>query len=218
MGIAEIDLQKKWMEIHSSIIIYGQYASEELAAEMREEIEEMWNEPKGFVHLGGERFDVRFRIKAYWEPKLRPEDIHSNINPKNNYFRIEEYAHARISFVDDLGSNTGYFLISNLYKGSTTAAHEYGHTLGLEHPTDLNYRGKGAPGIMYPRGTLVDAPYQYNPAAAYGEDGHTMHPIHRRVRQQDIDDLQLHRLRIENNQAIVGAFTSIWHEAEYPEN
>ena len=61
-----------------------------------------------------------------------------------------------------VGCNTGYFKLENLYKGSTTAAHEYGHTLGLQHPADLDLRGKGIPGIMYPRGTLVDPQFQYD--------------------------------------------------------
>ena len=102
--------------------------------------------------------------------------------------------HGRISFVDGLGCNTGYFLLENLYKGSTTAAHEYGHTLGLDHPRILDIRGHGLPGIMYPRGTLVDGQYQYEPAMAAGLRGVTMQPMHRRVKEQDVDDLRLHKL------------------------
>ena len=146
-------------------------------------------------------------------PQITATEIYENVNPRNNYFRIEEFAHGNISFVDGLGCNTGYFKLDNLYKGSTTAAHEYGHTLGLHHPTDLDIRGKGKPGIMYPRGTLVDAPYQYNPAADAGDstNGGTMHPMHRRVRQEDIDLLKLHKLDFDNGKAIIGEFTSVWH-------
>lgn len=82
-----------------------------------------------------------------------------------------------ISFVDGLNSNTGYFLLDNLLNGSTTAAHEFGHTLGLDHPHNLDIRGKGVPGIMYPRGTIVDPPYQYDPNAAPGKPGGTMNPF-----------------------------------------
>ena len=113
--------------------------------------------------------------------------------------------------MDGLGCNTGYFKLENLYKGSTTAAHEYGHTLGLDHPTYLDIRGEGVPGIMYPRGTLVDPPYQYDPSKPAGVTGGTMHPMHRRVRQQDIEALRLHRLDIRSNKAVVGSFTNIYH-------
>ena len=63
------------------------------------------------------------------------------IDPKNNYFRIEEFSHNHISFVDGLNCNSGYFKLENLYKGSTTAAHEYGHTIGLESSKEYGYKG-----------------------------------------------------------------------------
>ena len=113
--------------------------------------------------------------------------------------------------VDDLGSNSGYFLKANLYEGSTTAAHEFGHTLGLRHPANMDFRGQGRPGIMYPRGTLVDAEFQYNPLAKYGEPLHTMNPMHRRVRQEEIDLIGIPQL-IYNQELIVGKFTAIFHE------
>ena len=103
--------------------------------------------------------------------------------------------------------------MENLYAGSTTAAHEYGHTLGLEHPHDLDIRGQGVPGIMYPRGTLVDAPYQYNPAGRAGDssNGGTMHPKYRKVKEEDVLQLAIHKLPFKNNRAIIGDFTSVWH-------
>jgi len=102
--------------------------------------------------------------------------------------------------------------LENLYKGSTTAAHEYGHTLGLEHPEQLDIRGKGVPGIMYPRGTLVDPQYQYEPDKPAGTKGGTLHPMYRKVLPEDIDSLKLHKLSFENNKAILGEFTNIWHQ------
>ena len=115
--------------------------------------------------------------------------------------------------MDGLGSNTGYFKLENLYKGSTTAAHEYGHTLGLPHPEDMDIRGKGIPGIMYPRGTLVNAEYQYDPNVAAGVKGGTLYPIHRRVKQGDIDDLGLLKI-VQSKDKIIGKFSSVYHEAQ----
>ena len=135
----------------------------------------------------------------------------SNVDPRNNYFRIEKFVHGDISFVDGLGCNTGYFKLDNLYKGSTTAAHEYGHTLGLDHPKHLDIRGQGVPGIMYPRGTLVDSPFQYDPTIPAGAKGGTMHPIYRRVKEADIQNLKLHKLHFINGRAVVGGFTNIYH-------
>jgi hypothetical protein len=211
MGTAELNISSKEITIFSWLITYGNKATPELTEQMREEIETMWNEPGGFILLQNEKWSVRFRIRAYVRTDIQPGDIHSNVNPKNNYIRIEEYSNNHISFVDGLGCNTGYWKLDNLYKGSTTAAHEYGHTLGLPHPVDMDYRGKGAPGIMYPRGTLVDPQYQYEPDKPAGTKGGTMHPMHRKVRQTDIEMLNLHKLSYTNNIAILGDFTSIWH-------
>jgi hypothetical protein len=199
--------------IRSHIVTYGDAAGPAITAYIRDEIETMWNEPSANIWLSGQSFTVVFRISAEYKPSIVALDIYENVNPINNYFRIEEFAHGNISFVDGLGCNSGYFKVENLYKGSTTAAHEYGHTLGLEHPVDIDLRGKGVPGIMYPRGTLVDPPYQYNPLATAGDssNGGTMHPMHRRVKPEDIQHLKLHKLGFESGKAVIGEFSSVWH-------
>jgi hypothetical protein len=211
MGTVEITSQQ--IIIYSHIITYGDAANPPITEQIRDEIETMWNEPKGILLLKGVELRVVFTITASFQPGIDPAEIYQNTDPRNNYFRIEEFAHGNISFVDGVGCNTGYFKLENLYKGSTTAAHEYGHTIGLIHPVDLDLRGKGVPGIMYPRGTLVDPQYQYNPAGAAGDsnNGGTMHPKFRKVQQRDIALLNLHKLVFENRRAIVGDFTSIWH-------
>jgi hypothetical protein len=176
MGTAEI--LSKQIIIHSHIITYGNAADPAITELIRDEIETMWNEPKGIIEWKEKELVVIFKITAMLKHGITPVEIYQNLDPRNNYFRIEEFAQGNISFVDGIGCNSGYFKLENLYKGSTTAAHEYGHTLGLHHPDDLDLRGKGIPGIMYPRGTLVDAQYQYNPSGVAGDssNGGTMHP------------------------------------------
>jgi hypothetical protein len=213
MGEAEIQPYKKILCIYAHIITYGNAAGPNITELIREEIETMWNEPHGTIEIKGESLLVTFNISASFEPAMTALGIYQNTDPRNNYFRIEEFAQGNISFVDGIGCNTGYFKLENLYKGSTTAAHEFGHTIGLEHPDDLDIRGKGIPGIMYPRGTLVDAIYQYNPEGLAGDssNGGTMHPKNRRVLSSDIQDLKLHRLSYKDSKAIIGEFTSVWH-------
>ena len=211
MGTAEQNNNQ--LIIHSHIITYGNAADPAITENIREEIETMWNEPQAKIQIAHYNYQVVFRITALLEPAISAIAIYENTDPRNNYFRIEEFVHGNISFVDGLGCNSGYFKLENLYKGSTTAAHEYGHTLGLKHPTDLDIRGQGVPGIMYPRGTIVDAQYQYNPAARSGDNtnGGTMHPVYRKVKQEDVDLLKLPKLDFKNGKAVIGEFTSIWH-------
>lgn len=215
MGILELDKQVRQLFIHSNIILYGNLATQQLVNQCAEEIADLWNEPKAQVRLGGESYTAVFVIKGFLFTNLTPADIFNNNNPKNNYFRIEEFAHGNISFVDGLGCNTGYFKMENLYPGSTTAAHEYGHTLGLDHPDNIDLRGKGRPGIMYPRGTLVDPQYQYDATIPAGQKGGTLHPMHRRVLQQDIDNLRLGEFNYahQHGNPIIGGYSAIYHEA-----
>lgn len=211
MGEAELDMSKKILLIRSHIITYGNAADEMLTRQMTEEIESMWNEPAAAIRFQNENVLIRFIITAGMLPELTELEVIQNLDPRNNYFRIEEYAHGNISFVDGLGCNSGYFKLENLYKGSTTSAHEYGHTLGLNHPTDLDLRGKGVPGIMYPRGTLTDPEFQYDPAIPAGQKGGTMHPMYRKVLAADIIGLKLNQLAFKHSKAIVGDFTNIYH-------
>jgi hypothetical protein len=215
MGEAEIT-SNKIITIHSHIVTYGNAADEVLTERIRNEIETMWNEPKAIMNIHGTSYQIVFRITAEIKNGISELEVLQNTNPRLNYFRIEEYVNGNISFVDGIGCNTGHFKLENLYEGSTTAAHEYGHTLGLHHPKELDIRGKGAPGIMYPRGTLVDAQFQYDPAKPAGVTGGTMHPIYRKVFQQDIEQLKLHRLSFNNKRAVVGDFTNVYHWSHQP--
>lgn len=211
MGEAELNLEEKSIIIRSHIITYGSMADDILTERIRSEIETMWNEPGAFCIINNTSLQVSFRISSELKKDIDQMEVLQNTNPLNNYFRIESFVHGNISFVDGLGSNSGYFLLENLYEGSTTAAHEYGHTLGLDHPIFLDIRGQGVPGIMYPRGTLVDPSFQYDPSKPAGVTGGTMHPMYRKVRIEDVDSLKLNKLRFQNNKAIVGGFTNIYH-------
>lgn len=216
MGIIELDIDAKIILIKSTIITYGNSATYELTQQICDEIENMWNEPNGVVEINNTNYTVRFMIDAQYNSLIAPETILQNENPKNNYIRIEAFSKINISFVDGIGSNTGYFLTDNLYLNSTSAAHEYGHTLGLLHPAELNIIGKGRPSIMYPRGTLVNPEFQYDVNAIPAQNGGTLYPIHRRVMQIDIDNLQL-KNKIENDIFVIGKFSNKFHEAHIKE-
>ncbi len=217
MGEAELIKEKNKLIIRAVICCYGDAANDEIAGMIASDIAHFWNAADGKVNFRNRNFGVNFDIEGIYKSDLTELEVYENTNPRYNYFRIEEFATGNISFVDGINSNTGYFKLENLLNNSTTAAHEFGHTIGLDHPHHLDIRGQGIPGIMYPRGTLVDPRFQYYPDVAPGEKGGTLNPFTRKVLQKDLDDLHLHKLDFDKNGfAIIGDFTSIWHEKQVP--
>ncbi len=216
MGEVELQYESGRLIIHAEIICYGDAANEPLVLQVAKNIADQWNHIIGKVEIKRNFYNVWFDIAGIYNPSLTPQEVYENTDPRVNYFRIEKFAEGDISFVDGIGCNTGYFKLDNLLNDLTTAAHEFGHTLGLHHPADLDIRHVETPGIMYPRGTIVKPEFQYNPAAPPATVGGTLNPVHRKVLQEDINLLHLDKLRFTNNKAIVGAFSSVWHDKHIP--
>ncbi len=218
MGEVEIHEATGELIIHSIFVIYGDAATAELATRIATDISMHWNAPAAAVVVHGKSYNIRFEIKGIYEPRLSPETVWYNDNPRMNYFRIEDFLMGNISYVDGIGSNTGCFQTANLLQTSTTAAHEYGHTLGLVHPTVTDIRGGREAAIMYPRGTICDPQLQYDPRAKPSEYGGFLDPKFRKVTLDDIRNLHLHKLDFnETGFAPLGEFSSFFHQKETPE-
>ena len=213
-GEPVIDKKNKTITVHSNMIFYGGSANSNIATSTARDIQDKWNNANGKVSIDGAEYSVRFSITGTYNKDLTKKDVESNTDIKNNFIRVEETVDGNISFVDGAGSNTGYFLLKNIQAdGSTTEGHEYGHGLGLEHPANTDIRGFGPPGIMFPRGTIVDPEYQYNKNAKAGEYGGTVNPEKRSVTQDDINNLGLDKLKYDSNgKSQLGKITKIYHE------
>jgi hypothetical protein len=215
MGEAEWIKNDLKIRVYSNFYFYGEAASPDLSEAIAADISQHWNEPSGMAFMKNGSYQVEFVIRGYCDKQMPPENVWFNTNPRNNYFRIEEISPLHVSFVDGINCNTGFFKLDNLLHNSTTAAHEYGHTLGLVHPEKLDIRGMGQPGIMYPRGTVCDPVFQYDPAAEPLKAGGTLNPYTRKVLQSDIDQLCLHKLSWNiKGFAVLGDFSSIYHGHE----
>ncbi len=168
--------------ISAQIYLYGGFADQAMAVAIEDEINQMWNAPD-VVHPQWQlpvRFDIRVSVRENVRTLMK-----TNTSYEVNFVRIEEKNIYERSMMG-LGQNSGHWLMSDDLGKSTTAAHEFGHAPGLRHPHQLDYRGLGFPPIMAPRGTLVDAQYQWNPLADVGAFGGTMKPIHRKVWKEEV--------------------------------
>ncbi|MEZ4900469.1 MAG: hypothetical protein R2822_01190 [Spirosomataceae bacterium] len=135
---------------------------------------------------------------------------YNNTDFRCNFIRLEAANYVTRSFMGfGLGDNVGHWITSDQLGESTTAPHEFGHALGLDHPTQIDYRGLGNPGIMAPRGTIVDAPLQWNPLAAAGEYGGTLRPIHRRVQAYEIEAIFEAIQFNQNGYAVIGKLSNL---------
>lgn len=199
-AIANIQPDKNRIEIISRLYLYGSEATNETGDKIIAEINQMYNEPEVYININGQSlkvlFSVDFKIISAGEAMLRAA---VNFNFKNNFIRIENENHITRSFMGyGLGDNAGHWLTSDNLGTSTTAAHEFGHSLGLDHPANLDFRGSTTPPpIMAPRGSLVNPQYQWEPTAKAGEFGGTMNPKYRKVTAEEVQ-LILKDITFEN--------------------
>lgn len=218
-GIAAIDRKNHTITVSSSMIFYGPSANAQVARSSAADTQNAWNAAGGHVMIGKVSYSVQFKITGSYKADLSEKEVKANKSYENNYIKVGETNEQGVSYMDKRNSNTGSFLTKNIAKdGSTTEAHEMGHGYGEvkgttdDHPAVLDIRGEGQPGIMYPRGTLVDPQYQYDPKAPAGGPGGTLNPETRKVLQADIDRLNLGGLQYNSsNRANLGGLTNIFH-------
>ncbi|MBX2952382.1 MAG: hypothetical protein KF870_07740 [Leadbetterella sp.] len=206
-------IEEDEIRVKARIFLYGKYADAPLAADIEAEINRMWNQPLVVIPVPDRYLKVRFqvRVEAITVEEAK-QKMRENRSHEVNFVRVEDANIVERSMMGmGLGQNSGHWLITDQLGQSTTAAHEFGHALGLPHPRQLDYRGTGYPPLMAPRGTLVDAIFQWNPLAEPGAFGGTMKPVHRRVRQEEIMEVLARAVQVEGN-FIIGEISNLYFD------
>lgn len=201
------------VRVKATLFLYGKYAAEPLARDIAAEINRMWNQPLVVVPVQTRYLKVRFlvHVEAVTVEEAK-QKMRDNVSHEVNFVRVEDANIVERSMMGrGLGQNSGHWLISDQLGHSTTAAHEFGHALGLPHPAQLDYRGTGYPPLMAPRGTLVDAVFQWNPQAEPGAYGGTMNPVHRRVRQEEVMEVMARAIFTGDN-FIIGEIANLYYD------
>lgn len=231
-GEPVIDHKNKTITVNSNIVFYGMGGNstgklsvleakyQAMAKSYGADISKAWNDANGKVEIDGVEYSVTFNVTAEYRGDLTEDEVTENTDISNNYIKLTEDG-IDVSEMDAIGSNTGRWLLKNITgENTTTEAHEFGHGFGLTHPTDLDLRGKGQPGIMYPRGTLVDADYTYDPSkgastlSSTGAPVNSVNPEKRKVNQADINNLGLDKIYYDptTGKGKLGALTNTYHK------
>lgn len=224
---AEVTLDKKTMTatVKMKIHFYGSEASPETVKATTSEISTMYNEAakNRKITIDGEQYTVKFDVTSSIVTEDQARKLAAdNTSYRNNFIRIEKNNNAGRSFIlapnNKTGDNSGFFNTDDNLGKSTTAAHEVGHALGLDH-SPSNQKGK-APDIMAARGTGVDAKYTWNPKEGDSKPvidpvkgatpyfTNTLNPQFRKVTEQNINDIFKELKFDENQKANLGTISN----------
>lgn len=240
-GEPVIDKNKKTITVYSNMIFYSSNLTVKKsdAERVAKNIQKNWNSANGKVTIDGETYSVKFSISVQYKvinnsmvapianlldggittDRAMKAEIEANTDIRNNYFRIESVTdgkntHITTSYADGAGSNTGFLVISQIGGESKTGAHEYGHTIGLQHLTDANGQPTaltGDPSIMATANNPADPKY-LEKTVSKGFSKQYLDVNKRKVTQQDINNLGLDKLQYdENGKAKLGKLTNVYH-------
>lgn len=198
-ALVSLHPQDKILKIETLIYLYGddiEIAKDYIVQEVESRINQTWNKHEFHVEINKDSYLVRLKAKLFWIPESQLKSPSTSFPQLANFIRIipKETEFTSASFI--LGhSNSGVWLLSQVLGNHTTAAHELGHVLGLDHPQE---------GVLYTQPRLMLTNY-------YGVSEELRNPLgmldlnKRKVTLEEIQELGLESLNYNHlNQAYLG--------------
>ena len=114
--------------IYTNIIIYGEYATQNLADQYKKNIMDNWGKMTTYIDGSGKNYHITWCVNVMATKKsLRKSEM--NFNGKNNYLKVAGPKDQGRSYVKN--SNYGKIRSSDI-ENSNPMSHEFGHLLGLK--------------------------------------------------------------------------------------
>ena len=175
--------------VTAKLYFYGGAANSELSGKIAAGIASQWNGAHASIDYKGKQYKVKFKI--FYETVTEKEAFklaNDNTSAKNNFIRVENGPEGDSSYTLSDGryggGNSFWFNTKDDLGSTTTAAHEFGHGLGLSHPEKDLSNETSRPDIMIPRQT----PYGKFWSIKNKGGKRVVNPNARRVTPQNVDD------------------------------
>jgi hypothetical protein len=177
----QFNYKEKTLDIYAFLHFYtlDGIAIDEQAKDIVEKITAQWNENPVEIKSGTHAYQTRF-IVGY---DFGKSALGSRSTCEENLVQITNQS-IDTSFVEVVGGQEAIIKMGDLLKSNTTASHEFGHLLGLNHGNEYEMDAN-PPGIMFARGTHVQKQFQYTSSPNQKETDR-LDPNFRKVRQNDI--------------------------------
>jgi hypothetical protein len=199
------------LTLRSHLYLYGQ-VDELLATQIADEINLVWNENNHKVEIDQKLYQLIVRVTTS-VVSVNQAIAFARLNPLalNNFIRINSFPNDSIPVPFILGNTNSGIWISSFNLGkSTTAAHEYGHSLGLNHPLDEGLH-MGTPRLMITDYYPVEAKYWLNPNAFSGDELARLDLNNRQLTKADVRELGLEKLNFDQQEtSTIGKYDFIF--------
>jgi RHS repeat-associated protein len=174
-GIATIEGET--VTITSKIFVYGSGATKDIANNLANNMQNVWNSANGTVKIDNKTYRVKFVVTAEYVSEKQAQQYAQGNQQDGAHNHLINFARVENGYENEArtdpaenrtegvkGGNSMMFGNKHVTKETTTGAHEFGHGLGREdHEGGYAQSLCGQPGIMATKHAAVEAEFTQDP-------------------------------------------------------